>query len=126
VLLFERSSFLVVSSWCSDIGAENPTTDRFERLSNIIKNFKQTTSRYTGTPKSAEQFTLMEIKLQTFSMFLIKFTTNTYLAVVLPPGEETFNSAVENCHIAKKEFEDLDSPARKNADRGATSSTIEG
>jgi Ras-related GTP-binding protein A/B len=125
VLLFERSSFLVVSSWCSDIGADNPTTDRFERLSNIIKNFKQTTSRYTGTPKSAEQFTLMEIKLQTFSMFLIKFTTNTYLAVVLPPGEETFNSAVENCHIAKKEFEDLDSPARKNADRGATSGSIE-
>lgn len=125
VLLFERSSFLVVSSWYSDIGAENPTTDRFERLSNIIKNFKQTTSRYTGTPKSAEQFTLMELKLQTFSMFLIKFTTNTYLAVVLPPGEETFNSAVENCHIAKKEFEDLDSPARKNTDRGATSGSTE-
>lgn len=121
VLLFERSSFLVVSSWHSrSVGSKNPTADRFERLSNIIKNFKQTTSRFTGTPKSSEQFTLMELKLQTFSMFLTKFTTNTYLAVVLPPGEETFNSAIENCHLAKKEFEDLDSPAKKGADRGAT------
>ena len=119
VLLFERSSFLVVSSWCSAVGAMNPTKDRFERLSNIIKNFKQTTSRYTGTPKSAEQFSLFELKLSNFSMFIIKFTTNTYLLVALPPGEERFNCAMENCYIARKEFEDLDSPPKKSADRGA-------
>ncbi|TQS38405.1 hypothetical protein Golomagni_01089 [Golovinomyces magnicellulatus] len=119
VLLFERSSFLVVSSWLSEIGAENPTTDRYERLSNIIKNFKQTTSRYTGTPKSAEQFVVMEVKLLSFSMFMTKFTTNTYLAVILAPGEETFNSAVENCHLARKEFENLDSPVPKSVGRGA-------
>ncbi|CAD6500401.1 BgTH12-07578 [Blumeria graminis f. sp. triticale] len=121
VLLFERSSFLVVSSWLSDIGLENPTADRYERLSNIIKNFKQTTSRYTGTPKSAEQFVLMDVKLLSFSMFMTKFTTNTYLAVLLAPGEETFNSAVENCHLARREFESLDSPAKKSANRGMTS-----
>ncbi|RKF77965.1 Ras-related GTP-binding protein A [Golovinomyces cichoracearum] len=119
VLLFERSSFLVVSSWLSEIGAENPTTDRYERLSNIIKNFKQTTSRFTGTPKSAEQFVVMEVKLLSFSMFMTKFTTNTYLAVILAPGEETFNSAVENCHLARKEFESLDSPVPKSVGRGA-------
>jgi len=68
VLLFERSSFLVVSSWCSSIGSENPTTDRFERLSNIIKNFKQSTSRYTGTPKSAEQFIVLDLKMVNFSV----------------------------------------------------------
>ena len=120
VLLFERSSFLVVSSWCSPIGAMNPTSDRFERFSNIIKNFKQTTSRYTGTPKSAEQFSLLEMKLMNFSLFIVKFTTNTYLAVCLPPGEERFNSAMENCYIARNKFEDLDAPAKKSADRGAT------
>ena len=125
VLLFERSSFLVVSSWCSEIGGLNPTTDRFERLSNIIKNFKQTTSRYTGTPKSAEQFSLFEMKLTNFSMFLIKFTTNTYLLVALPPGEERFNCAMLNCYSARKEFEDLDSPPKKSADRGATSGSSE-
>jgi Ras-related GTP-binding protein A/B len=122
VLLFERSSFLVVSSWASEVGNTNPTTDRFERLSNIIKNFKQSTSRYTGTPKSAEQFSLFELKMSQFCMFVVKFTTNTYLAVILPPGEARFNAAMENCKIAKKEFEDLDSPAKKGADRGATGS----
>jgi Ras-related GTP-binding protein A/B len=130
VLLFERASFLVVSSWCSPIGAQNPTIDRFERLSNIIKNFKQSTSRYTGTPKSAEQFVLMELKLNRFSMFLVKFTTNTYLAAVLPPGEERFNCALENTMLARKEFENLDSPPRRGPDRGAgstmTNSTVPG
>lgn len=125
VLLFERSSFLVVSNWVSTIGEANPTTDRFERLSNIIKNFKQSTSRYTGTPKSAEQFILFELKLNVFSMFIVKFTTNTYLAVILPPGEERFNAAVENAKLARKEFEDLDSPARKGIERGATTGAVE-
>lgn len=125
VMLFERSSFLVVSSWCSSIGADNPTTDRFERLSNIIKNFKQSTAKYTGTPKSAEQFMVMDLKMMNFSMFICKFTTNTYLAVILPPSEEKFNAAMENCLIARKEFESLDSPARKSADRGATSGSYD-
>jgi Ras-related GTP-binding protein A/B len=125
VLLFERSSFLVVSSWCSGIGGDNPTTDRFERLSNIIKNFKQSTSRYTGTPKSAEQFVVMDLKMMNFSLFICKFTTNTYLAVILPPSEEKFNAAMENCLIARKEFESLDSPAKKSSDRGHPSSTYE-
>ncbi|KAG9243224.1 Gtr1/RagA G protein conserved region-domain-containing protein [Calycina marina] len=120
ILLFERSSFLVVSSWTSTIGGMNPTTDRFERLSNIVKTFKQSTSRYTGTPKSAEQFCHFELKMKNFSLFIVKFTTNTYLLVALPPGETRFNSALENVKIARKEFEDLDSPAKKGADRGAT------
>jgi Ras-related GTP-binding protein A/B len=67
----------------------------------------------------------MELKLINFSLFVIKFTTNTYLAVVLPPGEERFNLAMENCYIARKNFEDLDSPAKKSADRGATSGSVE-
>jgi Ras-related GTP-binding protein A/B len=120
VLLFERSSFLAVSHWESAIGATTPTTDRFERLSNIIKNFKQSTSRYTGTPKSAEQFLLLEIKLRLFGMFVVKFTTNTFLAVVLPPGEERFNSALENVLQARKEFEGLDSPGARGVNRGVS------
>ncbi len=123
VLLFERSSFLVVSHWCSPVGKDNPTTDRFERLSNIIKNFKQSTSRYTGTPKSAEQFSLLELKLSRFSMFIAKFTTNTYLAAVFPPGEERFNAALENTRLARKEFEALDSPPRRGPDRGVSGPT---
>lgn len=76
VLLFERSSFLVVSSWWSGIGGDNPTTDRFERLSNIIKNFKQSTSRYTGTPKSSEQFVMLDLKMANFSVSTVQFIPN--------------------------------------------------
>lgn len=120
VLLFERTSFLAVSSWVSALGARNPTSDRFERLSNIVKNFKQSTSRYTGTPKSAEQFLLLELKLGRFAMFVVKFTTNTYLAVVLPPGEERFNAALENVGAARREFEGLDSREGRGWDRGVS------
>lgn len=120
ILLFERSSFLVVSQWASKIGVDNPTTDRFERLSNIIKNFKQSTSRYTGTPKSAEQFLLLDLRLGRFTMFVVKFTTNTYLAVVMPPGEERGNAALENVLLSRKEFEGLDSPEKRGVDRGVS------
>lgn len=73
LLLFERTSFLVVSSWSSDEGQNNPTTDRQERISNILKHFKQSISRFTGTPRNAEQFTLMEHKAGgRFSIFCLK------------------------------------------------------
>ncbi|KAI0471473.1 Gtr1/RagA G protein conserved region-domain-containing protein [Xylariaceae sp. FL0804] len=111
LLLFERTSFLVVSSWTSDEGQSNPTGDRQERISNILKHFKQSISRFTGTPRNAEQFTLMEHKAGSrFSMFACKFTTNTYIMVVLPPGEARFNSAKLNCQIARESFKFLDGP----------------
>ncbi|CAJ2506568.1 Uu.00g006980.m01.CDS01 [Anthostomella pinea] len=111
LLLFERTSFLVVSSWTSEEGQGNPTGDRQERISNILKHFKQSISRFTGTPRNAEQFTLMEHKAGSrFSMFACKFTTNTYLMVVLPPGEARFNSAKLNCQIARESFKFLDGP----------------
>lgn len=125
VLLFERTSFLVVSSWASSIGEMNPTKDRFERLSNIIKNFKQTISGFTGAHPATEQFDFWDLKMSVYSLFVIKFTTNTYLAVVLPPGEARFNAAVENVKIASTEFEHLDTPVRKKLHRGPASNGME-
>ncbi|KAM3535519.1 hypothetical protein MY4038_001204 [Beauveria bassiana] len=111
ILLFERTSFLAVSSWTSKEAARNPTEDRLERMSNIMKHFKQSISRFTGTPRNAEQFTRMEHKAGTrFSLFILKFTTNTYLMVVLPPGEGRFNAAMLNCQIAIEHFKFLDAP----------------
>ncbi|OAQ98712.1 hypothetical protein LLEC1_07041 [Akanthomyces lecanii] len=111
ILLFERTSFLAVSSWTSAEATRNPTEDRLERMSNIMKHFKQSISRFTGTPRNAEQFTRMEHKAGTrFSLFILKFTTNTYLMVVLPPGEGRFNAAMLNCQIAIEHFKFLDAP----------------
>ncbi|ORY72135.1 Gtr1/RagA G protein conserved region-domain-containing protein [Pseudomassariella vexata] len=116
LLLFERTSFLVVSNWTSDEGQNNPTLDRQERISNILKHFKQSISRFTGTPRNAEQFLLMEHKCGgRFSIFCLKFTTNTYLMVILPPGEARFNSAKLNCQIARESFKFLDGPVAANA-----------
>ncbi|TDZ65269.1 Ras-related GTP-binding protein A [Colletotrichum trifolii] len=112
LLLFERTSFLAVSSWTSEEGHRNPTEDRLERMSNIMKHFKQTISRFTGTPRNAEQFVRMEHKAGTrFNLFILKFTTNTYLMVILPPGEARFNAAMLNCQIAIEHFKFLDGPA---------------
>jgi len=123
LLLFERTSFLVVSNWTSDEGRHNPTEDRQERISNILKHFKQSISRFTGTPRNAEQFTLMEHKAGCrFSMFACKFTANTYLMAILPPGEARFNSAKLNCQIARESFKFLDGPVSVSAmhDKTAT------
>ena len=40
IILFERTTFLTVTSVTSKIGNQNPYSDRQERLSNIIKTFK--------------------------------------------------------------------------------------
>lgn len=120
LLLFERTSFLAVSSWTSQEGQRNPTEDRLERMSNIMKHFKQSISRFTGTPRNAEQFVRMEHKAGTrFNLFILKFTTNTYLMVVLPPGEARFNAAMLNCQIAIEHFKFLDGPATLAAQAAA-------
>ncbi|KAK4118782.1 hypothetical protein N657DRAFT_659435 [Parathielavia appendiculata] len=111
ILLFERTSFLVVSKWTSREGERNPYGDRFERMSNILKSWKHTCSKYTGTPRNAEQFSDFEYKMgTTFSMFATKFTTNTYILVCMPPGEARFNSAKLNVAAARPWFKFLDGP----------------
>ena len=44
IILFESVTFLTVTSVTSEIGKRNPYKDRQERLSNIIKTFKQSLS----------------------------------------------------------------------------------
>lgn len=126
ILLFERTSFLVVSKWTSETAAlENPFGDRFERLSNVLKAWKHTCSKYTGTPRNSEQFTDFEYKAgANFSVFVTKFTTNTYIQVVLPPGEARFNAAKLNVAIARSWFKFLDGPAVAAA--GAAASAASG
>ncbi|KAK4646151.1 GTP-binding protein gtr1 [Podospora bellae-mahoneyi] len=112
ILLFERTSFLVVSKWASHEGDKNPYGDRFERMSNILKSWKHTCSKFTGTPRNAEQFSEFEYKMGChFSMFVTKFTANTYILVCMPPGEARFNSAKLNVTAARSWFRFLDGPS---------------
>ncbi|KAI9771544.1 MAG: GTP-binding protein gtr1 [Geoglossum umbratile] len=107
VVLFERTTFLVVCH-VSQQGLGNPNDDRFERISNIIKTFKQSLSRFTSSPKSAPQFTEIELRAPRFSLFIDRLTSNTYILVVVKPGESDLNTAKMNVKIAREDFERLD------------------
>jgi Ras-related GTP-binding protein A/B len=111
IILFERTSFLVISSWSARTGQanNNPYADRFERISNIMKAWKQSAAKYSGTPRNSEQFRDFELKVGTnFACFLTKFTANTFVGVILPPGEARFNCAKLNTRIAAEWFKYLD------------------
>ena len=72
VVLFERATFLVISHTCEDsVRARDP--HRFEKISNIIKQFKLSCS------KTAAQFQSMEVKNENFAAYIDYFTTNTYV-----------------------------------------------
>lgn len=104
VILFERSTFLTVTSVTSDVGSLNPIYDRHERLSNIMKAFKHCAARNTHTTPASASFLVMHTKTPQFNVFLGLFTDNTYIFVVIPPGEAAYNCAVLNTMLAREAF----------------------
>ena len=86
IVLFERATFLKVINVTTSVGEENPYGDRFERLSNLIKTFKHSLQTYThqGASHPFGEFTIM---CPRFNLVLARLTGNTYVLVVLPPGE---------------------------------------
>jgi len=115
IVLFERSTFLRVtsvdtSSSEGDITDEgiNPNFDRHERISTIMKSYKHIVARSSkgaaASSASAAGFVLYKVQTPSFNAFLARFTENTYIAVVTPPGEAAFNCAVLNTMMAKGAF----------------------
>lgn len=101
VLLFERATFLVISH-CERKPHRDP--HRFEKVSNIIKQFKLSCS------KLGAKFNSMEVRNSKFAAFIDIFTSNTYIMVVtsepLMPSEMT----LINIRNARKHFEELENP----------------
>ncbi|KAI9757505.1 MAG: GTP-binding protein gtr1 [Chaenotheca gracillima] len=112
IILFERTTFLVVTHVTNEYGTENPCEDRHERLSNVVKTFKQTLSRFSGLSASAPQFKGQVMKLPKFTLLIDRFTTNTYILVIVPPGESLANGAILNTKTAVKDFEKMDELGR--------------
>ncbi|KAI9802316.1 MAG: GTP-binding protein gtr1 [Piccolia ochrophora] len=108
IILFERTTFLVVTSVTNHTGKMNPMKDRFERLSSIIKTFKQSLSKYTSLPRASAQFVHMRISNTKCNLFIARFTQTTYVLVVVPPGECNYNGAVLNTQIARDHFEKVE------------------
>ncbi|KAI9822401.1 MAG: GTP-binding protein gtr1 [Pycnora praestabilis] len=108
IVLFERTTFLVVTSVTNKMGELNPAKDRFERLSNIIKTFKHSISKHTGLPSASPQFIEMNIKVARFNLFIFRLTANTYIMVIIPPGESSYNLAYTNSIAARADFAQLE------------------
>ncbi|EFC50270.1 predicted protein [Naegleria gruberi] len=96
VVLFERATFLVISHSTSH---EHPDVHRFEKISNIIKQFKISCS------KAQSQFQSMEVKNSQFSAYIEGFTPNTYIMVILSDTSIQSEAVHMNIRVAKKHFE---------------------
>jgi len=96
VVLFERATFLVISH---STRKDHRDDHRFEKISNIIKQFKLSCS------KSQAQFQSMEVRNSNFAAFIDVFTINTYIMVIM--SDPTIQSAaiLINIGIARSHFE---------------------
>jgi Ras-related GTP-binding protein A/B len=96
VVLFERATFLVISH-CTQVSHRD--VHRFEKISNIIKQFKLSCS------KSQAQFQSMEVRNSNFAAFIDVFTSNTYIMVIM--SDPTIQSAATllNIRNARSHFE---------------------
>jgi Ras-related GTP-binding protein A/B len=87
VILFERTTFLVIATSDTSLGHSdtpdspvathqlNPT--RYERTSELIKAFKQSCSRVR------EEFRSLEMELFDFTAVLDEMTKNTYVMIIV-------------------------------------------
>lgn len=100
VVLFERATFLVISH-TSSLEGEHYDSHRFERISNIIKQFKISCS------KSQSQFQGMEVRNSQFTAFIDLFTGNTYIMVIMAASGSKIPTTLTQLNIAaaRKHFE---------------------
>lgn len=78
VVLFERTTFLVIShatAVSQPPGSMDP--QRFEKISNIVKQFK------LSCAKIQSQFTAFELRTTLFSAFITPYTSDTYVMVII-------------------------------------------
>ncbi|KAI0210037.1 Ras-related GTP-binding protein A [Lamellibrachia satsuma] len=99
VLLFEKASFLVISH-CERKAHRD--MHRFEKISNIIKQFKLSCS------KLAASFQSMEVHNSCFAAFVDIFTPNTYVMVIMSDPTIPSAATLINIRNARKHFVELE------------------
>ena len=108
LVLYERTTCLMVTHVTRRGENANPFTDRFERISSILKTHKQSLAKHTGIPAGSANFAELQIKTGRFMFFITRLTENTNLAVCIPASEHVFNAARVNIALARHKFADLD------------------
>lgn len=98
VVLFERATFLVISHATLK---KHSDIHRFEKISNIIKQFKLSCS------KSGAGFKSMQVMSTAFNAFIDGFTSNTYIMVVMSDPSIQTAATLININVARNHFEKL-------------------
>jgi Ras-related GTP-binding protein A/B len=97
IVLFERATFLVIAH-----STRRPHADlhRFEKISNVVKQFKLTCGRGSG------QFAGLRVGNSSFCVCLQALTANTYVLISFP-SEREVEAGLVNIELAKPHFEKL-------------------
>lgn len=98
VVLFEKNTFLVISK-----ATRKSYTDlqRFEKISNIVKQFK------LACKNTRKQFKSMVVRNSSFSAFIEMFTSNTAILVIVSDKRVQPAATKLNIRVARKHFERL-------------------
>jgi Ras-related GTP-binding protein A/B len=101
VVLFERATFLVISHASEAVEERTQYFDphRFEKISNIVKQFK------LSCGKAQSQFQGMEVRNSRFSAFIDAFTSNTYIMVIVSNPNVHTAATLLNIQNARPHFE---------------------
>ncbi|KIM48755.1 hypothetical protein M413DRAFT_437934 [Hebeloma cylindrosporum] len=116
VILFERTTFLVIASSSptptsldTSLELEGTTgipkldAKRYERTSELIKAFKHSCSRVR------EEFRSLEMELYDFTAVLDEMTRNTYVMVIIHDPTIEIAAVKLNIRLARRKFEELQS-----------------
>ena len=98
VVLFEKSTFLVISHY-DDVGHED--VHRFEKISNIIKQFK------LSCIKTNYQFQSMVVKNEKFTSIIDEFTSSTYIMVIVNDPQVEQEAIYMNIKASRAYFESV-------------------
>ncbi|CAI2339083.1 unnamed protein product [Caenorhabditis sp. 36 PRJEB53466] len=99
VILFERATFLVIAH---AVLREHKDPHRFEKVSNIIKQFK------LSCTKMGSKLDSIQVRNSQFSAFIDSFTQNTYVMIVVPDGNASGPMITMNIKNARKVFEAIE------------------
>ncbi|ODQ67740.1 hypothetical protein NADFUDRAFT_39161 [Nadsonia fulvescens var. elongata DSM 6958] len=94
IVLFEKTTFLVISHVALNGESEEELDPkRFEKISNIIKTYKQSCN------KMRSQFSWLALHGANCSAYIDTLTTNTYIMVVMPRVDEEHTEEGQNALI---------------------------
>ncbi|XP_049849467.1 ras-related GTP-binding protein A-like isoform X3 [Schistocerca gregaria] len=98
VILFERATFLVISHATNSSTSYDPY--RFEKISNIIKQFKLSCS------KSQAHFQSIEIKNSSLSFWINRFTVNNTYIMIINTHSNVSSAIIRlNIQLARRYFD---------------------